>query len=326
MKTTNQAIVVDTTDIICHPNANSLSVIRSSGYNIVVKTSDWDGVDKGIFIPPENLVDTERPEFAFLHRKRQWEKVKVMRLRGFISAGLLIPALPDDNVGDDVTERLGILHDDPEAQFEGRDQVKPPLGQLNHLPKYDIDSFAKLYQYFSPNDEIVATVKIHGTNCRYVWSPEDDRFFAGSRTQWVADNTIHYRPAKTYPGIIDFCRENPGYILCGEAYGMQGGNYNYGLPPNMHDFRAFDIRKPDFQFVDYDDFIKFCLKYTIPMVDAAYIGKFTNLEFLKQFAEGPDPLCSKTPREGCVVKLTKERRAESGDRMTFKIIGSGYKA
>ena len=325
MKTTNQATVVDTTNKSKHPNADTLSVINVMGYNVCAKTSDWEGVDKGIFIPPENLVDTQRPEFSFLHRKRQWEKVKVMRLRGFISAGLLIPALPTDNVGDDATERLGILHHDPEAQFETKDQVKPPTGQLSYLPKYDIDSFAKIYKYFVESDQIVATCKIHGQNSRFVYSTADKKFFVGARGTWQEDGGICWSAVKHHPGIQQFCIDNPDFILCGEVYGQQGGDYNYGLPSKHYGFAAFDIRKPDFQFLDYDDFLSCCSKYGIPTVSELYRGPFTSLDFLKSFAEGQDPLCSKTPREGCVVKLVKDRRCESGDRMTFKIIGSGYK-
>lgn len=324
MKTTSQATVVDTTDQTKHPNADTLSVINIMGYNVVGKTSDWEGVTKGIFIPPENLVNTTMPEFAFLHKNREWEKVKVKRLRGFISAGLLIPALVTDNVGDDVTERLRIVHDDPEAKFEGKDQVKPPTGQLSYLPKYDVDSFAKIYKYFANTDEVTVSEKYHGQNMRAVYSTADKKFFVGARGTWQEENGICWSAVRKYPGIQRFCEDNPDFIIAGEVFGQQGGLYNYGLPSKMYEFAAFDIRKPGFQFLDYDDFLSCCSKYGIPVVKELYRGQFTSLDFLKSFAEGQSTFCAKTPREGCVVKTVKEKRAESGDRLIFKIIGSGY--
>lgn len=324
MKTTNQATVVDTTEISPHSNADTLSVINLMGYNVVVRSVDWIGVSKGIFIPPENLVNTLREEFKFLHKNREWEKVKVKRLRGFISAGLLIPALPSDNVGDDVTERLGVLHHDPEAQFEGKDQEKPPTGNLSYLPKYDVDSFAKIYKYFANDDEVTCSEKLHGQASKFVYSVADEKVYVGARNTWQKENGICWAGFKKYPGIERFCLENPGLILLGETYGQQGGLYNYGLPKGYYDFAAYDIRRPDFQFLDYPDFLSCCSKYEIPIVKELYRGPFTNLEFLKQFAEGQSTFCDKTPIEGCVVKTVKERRAESGDRLIFKIIGSGY--
>lgn len=164
MKTTSQAIVVQMPELRKIENSDSLSFCQIDGYNVVCRSADWLNISKAIFIPPENLVDVRKPEFSFLRKKdnRDWEKVKVVRLRGVISAGILIPALPTDNIGDDVTERLGIVHDDPEAKFENKDQVKPPTGQLSYLPKYDVDSFAKIYKYFKEDDEVVATEKVHG--------------------------------------------------------------------------------------------------------------------------------------------------------------------
>lgn len=177
----------------------------------------------------------------------------------------------------------------------------------------------------SKNDNFVAEgVVVHNSNNRFVWSTEEDKLFSGSRTCWMTDDSMYNRATKLYPGIINFCKDNPGHIIYGEIFGMQGNLYNYGLPPKIYDFAAFDIRKPDFQFLDYPDFLSCCSKYEIPTVKELYRGPFTNLEYLKQFAEGQSTFCNKTPREGCVVKTVKERRAESGDRLIFKIIGSGY--
>lgn len=325
-KSTHSAVIVSLDTIEKHQDADSLSIARlDNGYTVVIRTSDWINCNKAIFIPPENLVDTLREEFAFMHGKRQWEKIKVKRLRGVISAGLLIPALDSDNVGDDVTERLGIVHDDPEAKFEDKDQAKPPTGQMAHMPKYDIDSFAKLYKYFKPEDEVVAGVKIHGQNSRFVYSSTDAKLYVGARTTWQKEGGICYSAVNKYPGIADFCLANPDFIVFGEVFGQQGREYSYGLPPKTYDFRAFDIKRPDFSCVDYDEFISLCKQYNIPTVVEVYRGPFTSLEFLKQFAEGSDPIWAGTPREGCVVKLVHDRMSYSGDRMIFKIIGSGYK-
>lgn len=49
------------------PGADSLSIVRVvAGYTVCVKTADWRGRALGAYVPPDSLVDTGRPEFAFL--------------------------------------------------------------------------------------------------------------------------------------------------------------------------------------------------------------------------------------------------------------------
>lgn len=328
MKTTSRAIVVEVPELRKIEGSDHLSFCQIDGYNVVVRSSDWFSGGKAVFIPPENIVDVRKPEFAFLRKKdsRDFEKIKVIRLRGVISAGVLIPALADDEIGSDVTERLGIVHDDPEAKFDvENEQSASPKGPLACLPKYDIDSFAKIHKYFKSDQSVVVTEKIHGQNSRFVYSSHDNAFHVGARGTWQKEKGICWSAVKKYPQIEEFCRKHPDLVLCGEVFGQQGGVYRYGLPSGNYDFRAFDIRDKDFQFVTYEKFKEICKLYSIPMVPEIYIGNYKDLEFLKQFAEGNSEIAPNVPKEGCVVKSYVEKRTEHGERMVFKIIGSGYK-
>lgn len=95
--------------LLPHPNADSLSLVQVFGFTCVVRTADWVGRDRGVYVPVDAVVP-DRPEFAFLDGHR---RIKARRLRGVFSMGLLLPAPWDAEVGDDLTEALGVTKYEP---------------------------------------------------------------------------------------------------------------------------------------------------------------------------------------------------------------------
>jgi len=110
-----------------HPNADRLSIVKiyGGGYQVVVRTEDWIGKDRGVYIPPDNVVP-DTPEFAFLKDER---RIKARRLRGQWSAGLLVPAPPGAQIGEDMTQVLGIVHYEPPESNPrlAENASRPPL-------------------------------------------------------------------------------------------------------------------------------------------------------------------------------------------------------
>jgi len=88
-----------------HPDADSLSTcsIFGGGYTCIMRTEDWKDIKRAIYVVPDSLVDTTRPEFSFLAgEKRLYEvegrkvyaRIKAKKLRGIVSFGLcVIPLL-----------------------------------------------------------------------------------------------------------------------------------------------------------------------------------------------------------------------------------------
>ena len=97
-----------------HPNADTLSVVQVFGYPVVVRTADWEGKTKGVYLPPDSVVDVTRPEFAFLASGTKTQhRVKAIKLRGVYSFGLLMPVADDAEIGDDWAELYGVEHYEP---------------------------------------------------------------------------------------------------------------------------------------------------------------------------------------------------------------------
>ncbi len=145
-----------------HPDADSLSLVSVYGFTVVVRTTDWLGVEKAVYITPDTIVDTTRPEFSFLASDtvgRTKERVKVKKLRGVISMGLLIPAPEGANIGDDLWEELGLERYEPIAESKDSDCVKAPTA---FVPKYDIDNFYRYKKNFIEGEALFIQEKLNG--------------------------------------------------------------------------------------------------------------------------------------------------------------------
>src|SRR3989338_1193541 len=89
-----------------HPNADTLSIVKVFDYTVCVRTVDWQDKSIGAYIPPDSVVPNDA-NFAFLQGKT---RIKVRRLRGVVSMGLLVPAPAGSQIGQDVAELLGVTH------------------------------------------------------------------------------------------------------------------------------------------------------------------------------------------------------------------------
>src|SRR5438552_11125438 len=163
-----------------HPTADSLSIVRIDGYQIVVRTADWLTPRLGVYVLPDSLVPVDRPEFAFLKDPdkptQTHVRIKVRRLRGEYSMGLLIPAPADVKVGDDVAEAFDIRHYEPpepnattggEAEkapstiFREITQFGQKMSVLLEIPTYHVEAFRKYgSKVLTPGEPVWVTEKI----------------------------------------------------------------------------------------------------------------------------------------------------------------------
>ncbi len=342
IKSTHKAEVVPVV-LETHPNADALSIVRVFGYTVVVNTEQWKGIDKAVYVVPDSLVDCTRPEFSFLNPNPEIKieyfsgvpvermvRVKVKKLRGVVSMGLLIPAPPESKIGDNLAEFYGIERYEPPLDLTtGGDCVSGPKWQYSPS-KYDIDSYHRYLHLFEDGEPVYITEKIHGANGRFSYMSEfietnspKGMQYCGSRTQWKKESPsdIWWRAYHNTPGIAKFCEAHEGLILWGEVYG-QVQNLKYGLT-DVH-FAAFDIFDVmGGKFLDPCFFMAFCREYGVPMVPVIHYSWIMDKSKVLEFAEGKS-LIADHVREGCVIKPMKERYTEEVGRLALKIVGNGY--
>ncbi len=311
-----------------HPNAQALSIVRIFGYTVCVRTSDWLNIDKAAYIVPDSLVPLERAEFAFLKNdKKPLEKyahVKVKKLRGVVSQGLLVPAPEGSAVGDDVAEQLGVTrYNPPEEPLSTRgDTVKGPEF---FVPKYDVDSAHRYAEMcFIEGEPICITEKIHGANGRWVFS--NGQIFAGSRSEWKKydPNNIWWKALLKYPEVVQWLIYHPSTVLFGEVYGNVQ-DLKYGHEKGEVSIALFDIMRQDGSFVDADEFQVGDTWY-LPWVP--FINEDAPIYYSKDIfslAEGQSLIPGANHmREGIVIKPWKERYHDKVGRVCLKIVSNTF--
>lgn len=92
MSSDSRVTIVQITNKIPHPNADTLSIVNVLGdYPVVVRTSDYQIGDLAVYVPVD-MICPALPAFAFLGAREKDRHVKAKRLRGIFSMGLLVPA------------------------------------------------------------------------------------------------------------------------------------------------------------------------------------------------------------------------------------------
>jgi RNA ligase (TIGR02306 family) len=133
-----------------HPDADSLSIVKVYNFTVVARTSDWQGVEKAVYVQPDSVLP-DKPEYAFLKstqsivkareiarleleggkitqeqydtnlaeiadreaKNTKYLRITAKKLRGIWSMGMLLPCPDGAQIGDDVAEQLGITHYEP---------------------------------------------------------------------------------------------------------------------------------------------------------------------------------------------------------------------
>ena len=298
-----------------HPNADTLSVVRVHDFTCCVRTSDWKDGDLAAYIQPDSIVDTARPEFAFL---ADHERIRVKRLRGIISMGLLVKAPEGLQVGDDAAELLGVTHYEPPLPLIAGGDVEPPPQGI-YLPNYDVESMYRFAHLFVEGEPVWVTEKIHGANSRFVW--RNDRLWAGSRKEWKKPdkNNLWWKAVEQNPWIEQFCRSHPDLVVYCEVYGNVQ-SLKYGCGPNTYRVAVFDVLKGS-RWLSLEELKTFTTLPLVPCVDRVPF----NLEMLKAMAEGPSLISGANHiREGVVVRPVAERTSPEIGRVQLKLVSNTF--
>lgn len=318
---THEIPVVRITEILKHENADTLAITKVFGWTCCIGKDQFKVGDLAVYIPPDYICPTDRPEFAFLAKEGKTEsRIKVKKLRGVISQGLILKAPDCFNEGDNAMEYYGIKRYEPPLglQFE-TDNVPDPAGLF--APKYDVESLNRYIELFTPGEDVVATEKIHGASARFTFT--NGIYYVGSRTNWKAENVKSpwWVASKLNPWIEEWCRNHPDYILYGEIFG-QVQELKYGAARDQINFAVFDILYKN-DWLSYDE----CqaIGEGLTFVPFVYRGPF-DLPKLQAFAEENSrwPAAKDQLSEGVVIKPVVERTSLEIGRVKLKLVSNRY--
>ncbi len=272
------------------------------------------GLEEVAGLPPDSVCP-DMEDFAFLGANR---RIKVKRLRGVISMGLLVPAPEGSQVGDDVAEILGVTHYDPPLPLStGGEGEKPPPG---YRPVYDVESLRRYASAFVPGEPVFVTEKIHGANGRFTCI--DGRMHCGSRTEWkkADEGNLWWRALAENSPLALFLQAHPDITVYAEVYG-QVQDLKYGAGRGEVRVAVFDLLQAG-EWLSPREARE--LAPDLPWVPTIADGAPFDLEEILALAEGP----SQVPgaghlREGIVVKPLIERSCLEVGRVNMKVVGNG---
>jgi RNA ligase (TIGR02306 family) len=360
-----------------HPNADRLSVVRVYNFTVVVNTADWQGVEKAAYVQPDSVMPDlpeyrflketgnhkkEREELwqklqpdheSDLAREDYNEKIRLLeskidankkslritvrKLRGVISMGMLLPCPEGAEVGEDVAEKLGITHYEPEMlnASKGDDVAEPP--PMIYAPKYDVESIYKYADCFEAGEPVHVSEKLDGQNGRYVstWGEtykvqtptkaatyNNIHFHAGSRTEWKKKEggSNWWRVMEQNPWIEHWILDHPDLVLYGEVFGWVAP-LRYGATQGQLFFRAFDVMEG----MEYWDAEKFIAEIPAHLRVPDFGVMPFDFEKLQGLADGQSLIKGANHmREGIVIKPIKERKHWKLGRVMLKMVSNAY--
>lgn len=303
-----------------HPNADTLSLVKVKGWQVVVKTEDFKNVKLGAYIPVDSILpQTDEWEFLRQHKYR----VRTIKLRGMISQGLLIPHKRGWIEGQDVTDELKIQKYEPPIPVHlAGDTIK----HIQEFPKYtDIENWKNYPDVFQPGDPVDITEKLHGTNFRC--GIIGDKFCVGSHTMCkdLEGKNIYSRIAREFKleeklrEANDFLR-GEDIVYFGEIFGKGVQDLRYDLQkPSV---ACFDIWVRRRGYLAPKTMYWLCTKLGLDDVPILFKGDFK--PELLELAEGRSSIAEHI-KEGIVIKsLTVNDSHPEIGRKVLKVRSEAY--
>jgi RNA ligase (TIGR02306 family) len=271
--------------------------------------------DKVVYCEIDSFLPV-KPEFEFL-RKNSYKKLidgsegfrlKTVKLRGQISQGLCIPLkelpqLANNQIGDDVSEVLGITKYDTVigVSFSGNAKGSFP-SFLKKTDEERVQNLTREYQkYLVSEKQFYATEKLDGSSATFylkngefgVCSRNLELKESEGNSFWKVSKELKIEEKlKTLP--FNACLQGE---LIGE--GIQGNPYKI----KSQDVRFFNLFNIDtYETLGIDNLIEFCQKtnlLTVPLFD---IVLPKTIDELLVFAEGKSVLNREVEREGLVIR------------------------
>jgi RNA ligase (TIGR02306 family) len=327
-------------EVLPHPNADRLELVRIRGWKAVAAKGVHAAGDAVVYIPEDAVVP--QPVLAAMDMEgklagKAHNRVKAIRLRGELSQGLLMPmhvfhalAGPDEHApGSDVAGALGITKwEEPiPTHLAGRAIPWPAW-----MHKYtDIENIKNFPGVLRDGEPVVFTEKLHGACAAFGMSAEGEgELFVGSRNLCLArDEANAYWRVAAEMEIARHLRAllaRTGALsatLYGEVLGVQ--DLKYGFGNGRLGFRWFDVSLNG-AYQDYDgDAHRLLLARGLERVPLLFEGPFSEAA-LAEHTEGATVLAAGHVREGVVVRPVLERYDVDANlgRVILKSISGDY--
>jgi RNA ligase (TIGR02306 family) len=319
-------------------NADAIELAQINGWQCVVKKGEFQPDSLGVFLEIDSI-PPDIEAFRFLWQPKELVdgvaserpnkfRIRTMKLRGALSQGLLLPVstfgLEHLNVGDDVTELLGVTkYEPPVTMSVGGIRASFP----GFIPKTDEMRIQSVPEVL---DEIrkmpyVITLKYDGTSATYCIDPRDNLFHACGRNYSMQEGeSCYWQVARKYK-LEEILRKSPSFAIQGEICGPSIQKNLLSLKGlELFIFNVYDIENQC--YLSHAAAADFCRENGLTPAEALETGDaFTHdQESLLALAEGKYP-GTKNEREGIVIRPLETTYSHVlAGRLSFKAISNRF--
>jgi RNA ligase (TIGR02306 family) len=329
-------------EIIKHPNADKVELVRVKNWIAIAGIGQFKVGDKCVYVPPDCVIPEQLAERWGISKycpplprgidgqRPPGCRIKAQRFRGERSFGT-VQKVDDETwpVGMSVVDHYLITKYEPPMRCTDGDSATPIHAFHPYTSIENINNFPTVIQ---PGEEVVISEKIHGTNWRggYVLHPNEETGVA--EWQWVAGShgqrrkefnskgvrSMYWFPFKTEGAdplkdmlydIQQHTDAKQSVVVFGEIFGPGVQDMQYGQKGLS--YRVFDIAV-DGKYLDFNVMKSYCEAYGVQMVPYLCRGPFS-LEMVAEMTDGPTTICDPAEagkfkgREGVVIRPVKER-------------------
>jgi RNA ligase (TIGR02306 family) len=326
-----------------HPNAEKLELGRLGDFQVVVQKGLYKDGDTVIFLPDKSVLPDAIAGQGDMRKYLVGEfknRIKAVKLRQELSCGMILPDSPEFAeipVGQDISEKLGIVKYEPPVPAQLRGKIRP-MGNIDtggaKITRHDCYQFGVFADQLDPNEEILVTEKIHGSQIICIRTRDGRRLIASKGLlgrAWTIDedekNT--YWAAAKNTGIFDILDEywpNIHVQAFGEVVPVQKGfTYNRARPIAF--FFRIDVEGkmvPPKEILEDESKAKLTNQW-VPIF-GYYQG--VNKDMLYALRSGKERVSGKELhiREGIVIQPTVPKLDDKGNHyLMLKLINPEYK-
>lgn len=352
-----------------HPHADKLEFVKIRGYKCIVRIGDYKKGDLCVFIPPDSILPSalEKLLVATSKVKLYKSRVRAIRIRGLASKGLITDIdtikryLGDHGkhmelkAGLDITEALGITKHEPGVPDYQQNLIAPLKGNSNFKKYTKMPRLENHEALFEPDDRVVVTEKVHGTNFRAGWVPSQAttawqkvKNFFGYLEPWdfvFGSHNIQLQNKLNDKGdyeknVYSECvkdyklkeKIDRGTVIYGEIYGAGiQKHYDYGLKYSKG-LVVFDVMdypignysgNTEPEYWDFENVVDHCQDEHLPHVPVLFEGAFKDLDIEELFKNGSILCPEQKTIEGVVITSLEEADCYLG-RKKVKCINPAY--
>ncbi len=335
-----------------HPNADAIELARVGDFFSIIQKGYLKTGDLAVYIPEGAIVpEYIQEEVGCLGKLAGSKKnrLKPSTLRGILSQGLCYKAREGWQVGDDMTEALGITKYEPVIPAQLAGEVSN-VG-IENVFHFDIENIKRYPNVIQEGELVSMTEKLHGTftvvgslfGVEPIANIVNGRSFVSSKGNFnkgivIRDNernvnNTYIRIAKQF-NLYEIAeklsdRFETNVYIAGETFG-DVQDLRYGLEIGKFDFRVFNIfvgkkNAVGIRALNDDELEAILTEFDLKRVPVLYKGPYSK-EIMLKFTDGFETYSGKEThiREGIIIEPLVQRRDPEVGRVVFKSVSAAY--